>query len=36
MIATGEPLKVLAAARYLSMEDEVQAYFQRQEATNSA
>jgi hypothetical protein len=36
MIATGEPLKVLAAARYLGMEDEVQAYFQRQEATNSA
>ena len=35
MIATGEPLQILAAARFLGMEDEVQAYFERQEAANT-
>jgi hypothetical protein len=32
MIATGEPLQILAAARFLGMEEEVTAYFERQEA----
>jgi hypothetical protein len=35
MIATGEPLQILAAARFLGMEDEVTAYFARQEAANN-
>ena len=35
MIATGEPLQILAAARFLGMEEEVTAYFERQEAANT-
>jgi hypothetical protein len=35
MIATGEPLQILAAARFLGMEEEVTAHFERQEAANT-
>ena len=35
MIATGESLQILAAARFLGMEEEVTAYFERQEAANT-
>ena len=36
MIATGEPLQILAAARYLGMEEEAIAYFRRAEPANTA
>ena len=35
MIATGEPLQILAAARYLGMEEEAIAYFRRVEPANA-
>jgi hypothetical protein len=35
MIATGEPLQILAAPRFLGMEEEVTTCFERQEAANT-